>query len=232
MSNTSSSNQPANVPPPAEPAGAPATNPPAAKPSKSAAAITAMVLGIVAIVISPMPIINNFAFILGIIALIFAIVALVGTSKGRKSGKGFAITGLILSIVSLVIVLATQATYAAVLDEASNSLDRAAGNATEEVLGTDVDVQSGNFTLKKDGYGMITSELPITVKNLTDESASFTIQLEAVDENGDRIMQDTVYASSLGAGQSQTFKAFTWVTSDDYEAMKTAKFNILSVGAF
>lgn len=195
-------------------------------------AITALVLGIIGLVLSAVPIINNFALILVVLAIIFGIVGLVGITKGKASGFGIAIASLVISIIAAIVVLASQALYSVALNEASSQLDRVTGAATEEVLGTDVEVTPGSLKLKKSSYGLVDSELPITVKNLTDEQASFSIQIEAVNSNGDRIMQDYIFATDLGPGQSQTFKAFQAVTSDDYEAMKTAKFQIISVGAY
>ena len=62
--------------------------------------------------------------------------------------------------------------------------------------------------------------------------ASYSITIEAVDENGKRIQDDTVYVNDLNAGQEQDFEAFTLITSDDAKKLKTAKFNILEVSKF
>lgn len=239
MSNKSSSSQPANVPPPANPANppatpapAPASAAPAEKQPKSAAAITALVLAIVALALSFLPIINNFAFLLVILAIVFGIVGTVGITRNKRSGFGIAIASLIIAIVAGALVIGSQAIYSAAIDEASHQLDKSTGAATEEVLGNDVNVELGNLTLKKSGYGMIDSSMPVTVTNLTDEQASFQITVEAVTADGARITQDYIYANDLAAGQSQTFKIFTYVSSDDYEAMKTAKFNIVSASVY
>ncbi len=50
----------------------------AAPKPKSAAAIVALVLGVIALVSSWVPIINNFAFIFGLVGAVFAVVALAG----------------------------------------------------------------------------------------------------------------------------------------------------------
>lgn len=195
-------------------------------------AITALVLGIIALILSALPIINNFAFILAILGIIFSVVGIFVIKKGKKSGMGIAVASLVLSIVAAVVVLASQAMYSAALDEASVQLDKASGAATEEVLENDVDVQLGELSLKKDGYGLIQSELPVKVTNLTDENTTFSIQIEAKDASGNRIDSSYVAESNLGAGQSQTFKAFTYVSPDDYDAMKNATFEIVSVSAY
>ena len=217
---------------PANPNQAPAPAASATKAPKSIAAIVGLILGIIALVLSAMPIINNFAFILGVVGLIFGIVGVVGTRDKKKSGKGMAVASVIIAALACVIVLASQAVYSAALDEAGAQLDKATGDATEEILGSEVDVTLGDLTMKKGSYGMVESSMPITVKNLTDESHSYQIQVEVVNASGDRITQDYAYMNDLAAGQSQTVKAFTHVSSDEYDAMKKATVKLVSVSQY
>lgn len=82
----------------------------------SGLAIASMVLGIIAIVLSWMPIINNVSFVTGIVGFAFAIPAMISTCKNKtKRGAGFAITGLSTNIVGIAITLYTQAAYASIL---------------------------------------------------------------------------------------------------------------------
>lgn len=200
---------------------------------RSGFAIAALVLGIVAAATSFMPIINNASFFIALIGFILAIVAIAGIRKGRNSGKGLAVAGLVLSIVAGLLVLGTQAFYSAVLDEAvdqsTQQLNKMTGDATDDILGVDVEVTIGDYSINKDQYGLVKSDLPVTVTNLLKEPASFWINIEAVDANGSRINDDTVIINDLGAGQSTKLEAFAFVSSDDYEAMKNASFNIISV---
>lgn len=200
---------------------------------RSGFAIAALVLGIVAAATSFMPIINNASFFIAMIGFILAIVAIAGIRKGRNSGKGLAVAGLVLSIVAGLLVLGTQAFYSAVLNEAvdqsTQQLNKMTGDATDDILGVDVEVTIGDYSISKDQYGLVKSGLPVTVKNLLKEPASFWINIEAVDANGSRINDDTVIINDLGAGQSTKLDAFAFVSSDDYEAMKNASFNIISV---
>lgn len=197
------------------------------KERKSGFATAALVLGIIGICLSFIPILNNAAFFLGILAVIFAFVSLV-----KKASKGKAIAGLILGILSIVITLSLQSSWAESLDKVSDDLDNAAGNNTEEILGNDVDVSIGNFEGSLGDYGLVDSKLTVTVTNLTDEIKSFNIQIEAVDASGSRIATDYVMANSLGAGQSQNFDIFTYVSSEDLEAMQSATFNVVEVSMY
>lgn len=200
---------------------------------RSGLAIAALVLGIVAAATSFMPIINNISFFIALIGLVLAIVAMVGIRKGKNSGKGIAIAGLVLSIVAGVMVLGTQAFYSAVLDEAmdqsTQQLNKTTGDATDDILGVDVEVTIGDYSISKDQYGFVKSDLPVTVANLLNEPASYWINVEAVDASGARIDDDTVIVNDLGAGQRTKLSAFAYVSSDDYQAMKNAKFNIISI---
>ena len=81
----------------------------------SSAAIVGLVLGILAIVTSWIPIVNNLSFILGVIGLIFSIVGVVGTARGKKGGKGLAIAALVVNVLSLVVVLGMQSAWSAAL---------------------------------------------------------------------------------------------------------------------
>lgn len=84
----------------------------------SAMAITGLVIGIIALLTSFIPIVNNISFFLAILAAIFAIVGLVSAVRGTRAGKGLAIAALAISIVAGAIVLVTQAAYSAALDDA------------------------------------------------------------------------------------------------------------------
>lgn len=199
------------------------------KPPRSGLAIAALVLGIVALVTSFLPIINNISFFMALIGLILAIVGILGIRKGKNSGMGMAIAGLVICIVAGAVVLGTQAMYGAAIDESSKQLDKMTGNATEEVLDVDVQVDLGQFSISKSQYGLIDSGLPVTVKNLLNEPASYWVKVEAVDAAGARIKDDTVYVNDLGAGQTTTLEAFSYVSSDDFDAMQNASFSIMSV---
>ena len=70
------------------------------QPGISGMAVAALVLGVVGVTTSFVPIVNNAAFFLGIIGLVLAIVGLVGINKGKKRGRGIAVAGQVLGIVT------------------------------------------------------------------------------------------------------------------------------------
>ncbi|MBN1091893.1 DUF4190 and DUF4352 domain-containing protein [Blastococcus sp. TML/M2B] len=100
--------------------------PPPYAPTKKGAglAIASMVLGIIALIFSWIPIINNLAAVLALVGLGLGIPALLRARKGTHHGFGFAVAGLVTSVLAFAIVLATQAFYSEVLDDVAEDLDR------------------------------------------------------------------------------------------------------------
>ena len=190
-------------------------------------ATAGLVLGIIGACTSFIPIINNLSFILGILAIIFGIVALI-----KKSGRGKVIASIILGIVAIAITLSAQKSVSDSLDNLSKDLDKVTGNSTEEVLANDAEVTLGSLELTKGDYGITNTKLVVTVKNKTSEKKSYNFHIEALDSNGSRIGEDYVYANDLNAGQSQNFEIFTYISSDKLDAMKNATFKIVEASAY
>lgn len=92
--------------------------------------ILAIIFGGLALLGSWMPIINNFSFILAILALIFG---LIGFAVNRKRPKTLAIIGTVLSVVSIAIVLATQAMYDKSLDKIGKDVEQAVSSASSSI---------------------------------------------------------------------------------------------------
>lgn len=198
---------------------------------KSGFATASLVLGIIALCTSFIPIINNMSFILALIAIVFSIVAL-----AKKASKGMAIAGIIISIISVFMVVNSQKLFVDTIDTAvnefSDNMGQMTGDKTDEILANNVDVSVGDFSVKNGSYGITDTELPVTVKNKSSEKKSFSIQIEAINSDGSRITSDYIYANDLSAGQSQNFKLFNYVSSDNLEAMKNATFKIVEVSMY
>lgn len=194
---------------------------------KSGFATAALVLGIIGICTSFIPIVNNASFVLGVLAVIFAIISLI-----KKASTGKAIVSIILGILAVVITLSSQKALSDSFDELSNELDRASGGSTQEVLANDVDVSFGEFEVIEGDYGLNDTKLTVKLTNKTSETRTFSLQVEAVNNNGERITQDYIYANNLTAGQSQSFDIFTYVSNDILEEMKNATFNVVEASSY
>ena len=188
---------------------------------KSGFSTAGLVLGIIGVCTSFIPIINNLSFVMGVLAVIFGIVAL-----AKKAGKGKIVASIILGVLAIVITINSQKALSESLDTLSKDLDKMTGSSTEEILANDVEVTLGEFEVTKKEYSTDT-KLVVTVKNKHSETKSFSIQVEAVDSQGVRITNDYVYANNLNAGQSQKFEIFNFVSSDKIEDLKNATFKIV-----
>ena len=209
-----------------------------ALPKSNALAVTGMILGIVALLLCLIPIVNAFALFLGLLALIFGIIGLVKTRDGRP-GKSMAIAAIIMSVLTGIgFGISTAITLAAVdaVDEAAADLDedfgRLDGSATDDILAKDLTVDLGKFEASEDEYGIVETRLPVTVTNKASEKATYDVQVEAVDKSGKRITDDMLVTSALGAGQAQDLNLFEFVEEDKVEALKTATFKIVEVSQF
>lgn len=193
---------------------------------KSGLCTAGLVLGILGVCTSIIPIINNLSFLMGILAVIFGLVSI------KKSSKGKMIATVILGILAIAITLNVQKATSDALNEVSANLDKASGNSTEAVLANDVNVELGTFEATEGAYGITETKLPVKVTNKTNETKSFTIQVEATDSEGNIINQDYIYANNLTAGQSQNFDIFQYVESDKIDTMKNATFKIVEASVY
>ncbi len=186
---------------------------------KSLLGTAGLILGIIGTATAFIPIVNNASFVLGILAVVFGIIGLV-----KHLGKGKAIAALVLGIAAIVITISAQ-------EQTSKELDYLTGERTEDILQNYLTVEIGKFEVHEDEYWTDT-EVSVTIKNKGKEKKSFSITIEAVDAKGARINTDTIYANDLSAGQSQVFKVFDYVASNDIEAYKKASFRVVEVSMY
>lgn len=224
----------------ATPAPQPVPVPTAEPPRKgNGVAVAGFVISVVALMLCFVPIVNNFAFALAFIGLVFGIVGLIRARKGAAR-RGLAIATIIIAVLSGIGVLASQAIYGAAIDEVSESLDEATqeldesidrmdGNATEDILANDLSVEIEAFDGEADEYGLVTSKLPVTLTNTADDVHSYNVQIEAIDASGARIGDDYASTSELGSGQSESFDLFQFVSEDELPALQDAEFRIVEV---
>ena len=86
-------------------------------------AMSALGVAIVSLMLCWIPIVNNVVFFLGILALILSVIAYRRARKGKAEGRGMAFAAILISVLSLVGVLATQAYYGSVLDDLGEAIE-------------------------------------------------------------------------------------------------------------
>ena len=203
------------------------------------ASIVGLVLGILAVIISWVPIVNNLAFIIGIVGVIFAIVGAIGVFRGKRAGKALAIAALAVNVISIVVVLGTQSMYSAAVDEAVDdavngpaATETSTGEeqATDLAVGTKVTLENGLVVsvdsvqtdlVNYDGSAVV--GIQVTYTNDSDESASYN-PFDWKGENADGAQESYTYfdgaENELSAG---TLAAGGTVTGNIYFEGDTVK---------
>lgn len=89
-------------------------------------AVASLVLGIVAVVVSFIPFSMSVSLILGIVGLVLAIVGMMNIRKGKSSGNGMAIAGLVLSIIAIAIYVLAYFTFVNAVNQSTAAINNAA----------------------------------------------------------------------------------------------------------
>lgn len=178
-------------------------------------AIAGLVLGILATVSSWIPVINNFSFILAAIGMIFAIVGVVGTVRGKKAGKGIAIAALVINLVAAGIVLAMQSAMSAAIDDATSGLVSTEDVTVQQQEGTDTDAGAdptdqqayaiADVQMTGDDYSVTISG---TFTNNSDAEVSYVqVSYRLLDAEGAQIGTAYANTNNLPAGGTWKFEA-------------------------
>ena len=195
-------------------------------------AIASLILGIVAFIFSFIPYVNVITFILCLLVLIFSII----TFASPKAKKTLAVIGFIISIIAFIIALLMDIVITGlIIDEvdkqnsSKTTITNSVLKTTDEILKDDVTITIGSFKTEETSTGYVTKELPVTIRNRTKETKSFNVTITAYDANGDEIKKGYVYATRLKPGETTTEKAFTYASSSDLDALRTAEFKVTKV---
>ena len=191
--------------------------------SKSGLAIAALVVSIVAVLGSVIPIINNLSFFLAIIALGLGIPAMISISHGKHSGKEIGIASIVISIVTIVLVLASQSLYSTILDEAvddtqtesaaqqsadgTDMSDDADANASE-AADAEEDTDFSNLAI---GDGVILADdLVVSVDKVETGLANY---------DGSEVVAVTVTYTNNGSS-TESYNTYDWKVEDKKGALR------------
>ena len=201
----------------------------AGKPATSAMAIVGLVLGIVALVTSWMPILNNGSFFLALLGAIFAIVGLVSTLRRTRSGKGLAIAGLIICIIACAAVLAAQQATSKAFNDAVDNAKNGPAVTSTSAAPADASGDAGTATQSQD-LALGTS---ITLGN------GLSVSVDSVDTSltkydGSPITAVTVTYTN-GGSQEASFNVYDWKAQDTQGAQRSQTFysgdDVVSLGS-
>ena len=94
--------------------------------------MTALGAAVASLLLCWIPIVNNVVFFLGILGLILSVIAYRRARQGKAEGRGMAFAAILISVLSLVGVLATQAYYGSVLDDLGEAIESGADSTPSE----------------------------------------------------------------------------------------------------
>jgi hypothetical protein len=155
-----------------------------------------------------------------------------GPPKKRNNGVIIAVISGVVVVVLAFFVFVAPLIF---IDKMSSNVDElisnSSGGNTEQILDDELDVDFGAFTRDRTYSSLTVGKLPVTVHNKGSERATYNIQIEAVDANGDRVAEDTVYVANLAPGQSVTKDVFT-TNSDDYYELTEATFKVAGISKY
>lgn len=190
---------------------------PLVQPSKSGLGIAGFVLGIIALATSFLPIINNFSALLAAIGFVLALIGTIACVKGRKSGKGLSIAGVVMNVVAFVVVLATQSMYSSAIDDAFSGTSVAPQPATEQLATT----APASDDAAESGQAAATGN-SITLKNgLVLKVDGVVTGLQSYD--GKPITQVSVIYQNNGNSQA-SFNPYDWKAEDAQGAQRSQVF--------
>ena len=183
---------------------------------QSALGITSMILGIIAIIISFVPFLNIISLPTAIIAIVFGIITVIRTSVK----KAFAISGIILSVLAIVIAFSITIFAINMLDKTGKEQDRIAKESLER---TKIDVT--NVELKIDENS---TKVTGKIKNISGEKKEvITIVVPVVDKDTGKLIID-LYGVSRNLDVNGTWD-FEVVSN---QAVKNAKVDEKNIRVF
>lgn len=183
---------------------------------QSALGVTSLVLGIIAIVIAFIPFLNIISLPTAIIAIVFGIITVIRISVK----KAFAISGIILSVLAIVIAFSITIFAINMLDKSGKELDRIAKESLER---TKIDVT--NVELKIDENS---TKVTGKIKNISGEKKEvITIVVPVVDKDTGKLIID-LYGVSRNLDVNGTWD-FEVVSN---QAVKNAKVDEKNIRVF
>ena len=149
-----------------------------------------------------------------------------------------AIAAIVIAVISILVVGIAQyrftknvKDFGKALEGLGKELEDSFADKTEEILAKELEVKFGNFTVEE-GTWSTNTKLAVTMKNKSKKEQSFSINVEAIDSNGDRIDTAYVSASNLAPGQSETKDIFTWVSDEKLPELEAATFRVYKASAY
>ena len=154
-------------------------------------------------------------------------------ARSKASGKG-ALVGAIVR-VSLIVLLAFLFGFSMATnlfgarDTIRDFFEGREAVQEQRLIEETIDCDFGEFTVENNNPLFTETGLEVEIKNISTRRLTAWITFEAIDDNGDRILKDTVYIESLAAGKKITEEIFTFVDESLIEDMEDAEFRVVGI---
>lgn len=146
----------------------------------SAMSITSLVLGIIALVTSFVPIVNNASAIMAVLGTVFGVVGLIGIFKGKKKSKVFGIIAIALNILAFIFVIASQSALSNSLNDSIGNPAKSAKGASEASIGEALTFDNDlEITVQRVEQGLMSSngeahcKIDVVYKNQGNKEVSY-----------------------------------------------------------
>lgn len=192
---------------------------------RSGLAAAGMVLGIIAIIGSWIPFANIFSIVIGFIGLALALPAFIVYLAKKKGSLGKSLAGLILCSLAIIIGMFMNNIASDVIEE------NTASNTTEAILENNVEVSFSGYIVEDKEY-YETGKVEVTVKNISSQGYDFTIYIEALNDNGERIDTSVMFINKLAAGQSVKEDEFYSISTSDVDKLRNATFRVYKISKY
>lgn len=178
---------------------------------KSAMGIAGFVIGLIALATSFLPIINNFSAFLAVIGFVFAAIGVVACVRGTKEGKGLSIAGLVICIVSVVIVLATQSLYSKAFDDATSGPSLSSTSQSDSsTASSEAESSQNREDLSVGTTATMSNGLAVTVNSVTNGLANYS---------GEEFASVSVTYTNTG-NDTVSFNGYDWKAQDPQGAQR------------
>ncbi|MDI3408156.1 DUF4190 domain-containing protein [Streptomyces cavernicola] len=206
---------------------------PAAPQGGNGLAVAGLVLGIIGLVVSLIPVLNVVVWPLAILAVIFGGVGLARSSKVGK-GKGAAITGLVTGILSVIMFFVINAAFVGAVDEAAKNIDKdiqreQQSQEADNRRAADKDVEITSCAVKDTEFGGQELDVSLKVTNNGDDRASYFIEGEVTDQDGNQVTTINSVVSDLNHGSSKKENSVALAFGDDLKGVTKTTCKILDV---
>jgi len=124
--------------------------------------------------------VNNLVLFLGLLALGFVIPALVISIRKRSKAKGISIAALIIAVVALVGVLASQAMYSSMLDGISKSISDSADGVVDTAPKDQKEADAAALALS--AIAKVGNDYEVTVTSVNSNAAEVIAATNQFDE--------------------------------------------------